>query len=59
MIVLTMFLFEVCGFGYCNGLYMLSPDSGTIRRCALVGVGVSQGVGFKTLILAAWMQVFH
>ena len=41
MIVLTMFLFEVCGFGYCNGLYMLSPDSGTIRRCALVGVGVA------------------
>jgi len=24
----------------CDGLYMLSPGSGTIRRCSLVGVGV-------------------
>jgi hypothetical protein len=25
----------------CDGLYMLGPVSGTIRRCGLVGVGVS------------------
>ena len=25
----------------CDGLYMLGPGSGTIRRCGLVGVGVS------------------
>ena len=28
----------------CDGLYMLSPGSGTIRRCGLVGVGVSMWV---------------
>jgi hypothetical protein len=27
--------------GLCDGLYMLGPESGTIRRCGLVGVGVS------------------
>jgi hypothetical protein len=27
-----------------DGLYMLGPGSGTIRRCGLVGVGVSQWV---------------
>ena len=32
---------------------MLGPGSDTIRRC---GVGLSLGVAFKTLILAAWMQ---
>jgi hypothetical protein len=26
---------------HCDGLYMLGPGSGTIRRCGLVGVGVS------------------
>jgi hypothetical protein len=25
----------------CDGLYTLSPGNGTIRRCGLVGVGVS------------------
>ena len=25
----------------CDSLYMLSPESGRIRRCGLVGVGVS------------------
>ena len=25
----------------CDGLYMLGPGSGTIRRCGPVGVGVS------------------
>ena len=25
----------------CDGLYILGPGSGTIRRCGLVGVGVS------------------
>ena len=25
----------------CDGLYMLGPGSGTIRRCGLLGVGVS------------------
>jgi hypothetical protein len=28
----------------CDGFYMLYPGSGTIRRCGLVGVGVSQWV---------------
>ena len=27
--------------GTCDGLYMLGPGNGTIRRCDLVGVGVS------------------
>ena len=38
---------------------MLGPGSGTIRRYGLVGVGVSLGMGFKPLILAAWKSVFH
>ena len=39
---------------------MLNPGSGTIRRCGLVEVGVPLvGVGYKTLILAAWKTVFH
>ena len=25
----------------CDGLYMLSPKSGTVGKCSLVGVGVS------------------
>jgi hypothetical protein len=29
----------------CDGLYMLGPGSGAIRRCGLVGVGVSLGRG--------------
>ena len=29
------------GTDSCDGLYMLGPGSGTIRRCGLVGVGVS------------------
>jgi hypothetical protein len=37
---------------------MLSEGNGTIRRCGPVGVGVSLGVGFKTLTLAAWKPVF-
>ena len=50
----------------CDGLYMLGPGSGTIRRSSPVGVGwpywsrhVTVGVGFKTLILAAWKPVFY
>jgi hypothetical protein len=27
--------------GTCDGWYMLGPESGIIRRCGLVGVGVS------------------
>jgi hypothetical protein len=27
--------------GNCDGLYMLGPGSGTVRRCGFVGVGVS------------------
>ena len=52
--------------GHCGGSYMLSPGSGTIRRCDLVGVGVALlkedvtvGVGFKTLILVVWKPVFY
>ena len=46
----------------CGGLNMLSPWIGTTRRCGLVGVGhslvggseITVGVGFETLLLAAW-----
>ena len=47
-----------------DGLNMLGPRSGTIRRCSLVGVGcglvrvsVTVGVGFKTLLLDSWKSV--
>ena len=54
---------NICTYGilyiYCDGLYMLGTEGGTIRRWGLVGVAVSLGVvGFKTLILAAWKPVF-
>ena len=54
---------NICTYGilyiYCDGLYMLGPGSGTIRRWGLVGVGVSLGVvGFKTLIIAPRKPVF-
>ena len=43
----------------CDGLYILGPRSGTIRSCGLLGgICVSVGVGLKTLILAAWNEVF-
>jgi hypothetical protein len=46
--------------GYCGGLNMLGPGSGTIRRyvwpCQRECVTV--GVDFKTLILAIWKPVF-
>ena len=38
--------------GRCDGLYMLGSGSGSVGRCGLVGVGV--GLGFNTLVLAAW-----
>jgi hypothetical protein len=37
----------------CDGVYMLGPGSGTIRRCGLVRCA-NVGVGFTTLVLAAW-----
>ena len=49
---------------HCSGLYMLGPESGTIRGYDSVGVGVDLeevchcGCGFKTLILAAYKPVF-
>jgi hypothetical protein len=49
----------------CDGLHMLGPRSGTIRSYGPVGVSVASwsrcvtvGVGFNTLLLAAWKQVF-
>ena len=49
----------------CDGLYMLDPGSGTIKRYGLVGVGmvfwrkcVTVGVDFKTVTLAAWKSIF-
>lgn len=27
--------------GYCDGLYILGPGSGTIRRCGPFGVGMA------------------
>jgi hypothetical protein len=48
-----------------GGLNLLGPGSSTIRRCDLIGVGVALleeirhfGVGFETLLLAAWKPVF-
>ena len=46
----------------CGGLNTLSPWISTTRRCGLVGVGhslvggseITVGVGFETLLLAAW-----
>jgi hypothetical protein len=41
---------------------MTALGCGTIWRCGLVGVGtafsVTLGMGFKTLVLAAWKLVF-
>ena len=44
----------------CYSLNMLGPGSGTIRRCGLVGVGVSLWVwALRNLVLAAWKLIFH
>jgi hypothetical protein len=32
---------ELVCVDHCDGLYMFGPESGTIRRCGIVGVGVS------------------
>ena len=47
-------------FYLCGDLNMLGPGSGTIRKCDLVGVGMTLleevcycGVGFETLLLAS------
>jgi hypothetical protein len=32
---------SLSALGYCDGLYMLGPGSGTFRKCDLVGVGVA------------------
>jgi hypothetical protein len=52
--------------GNCDGLYILGLGSGTIWRCALVGIGVTWlewvchcGCGHKILTLVAWKSVFH
>jgi hypothetical protein len=37
---------------------MVGSGSGTIRRCSLVRIYVTVGLGFKTLILAVWEPVF-
>ena len=31
------------GLWYCGGLNMFDPESGTIRRCVLVEIGVASG----------------
>jgi hypothetical protein len=46
----------------CDGLYILGPESDTIWKCGLVGIGVTWlkcGCGLKTLTLVAWKSVFH
>jgi hypothetical protein len=50
----------------CDGFYILGPESGTIWRCGLGGIGVYWlewvchcGCGYKSLTLVAWMSVFH
>jgi hypothetical protein len=49
----------------CGSLNMHGPESGTIRKCGLVGVGVALleavchlGMSFVTLLLAAWRTEF-
>ena len=52
----------------CGSLNMLGPESGTIWRCGLVGVGVTLleevleevtvVIDFKIFVLAAWKPVF-
>ena len=37
-------LLQYFTFAQCGGLYVFGPESGTIRRCGLVGVGVSPWV---------------
>jgi hypothetical protein len=37
---------------------MLGSESGTIRRCDLVGGSVTMGVGNETLLLTMWDPVF-
>lgn len=45
--------------GLCDGLYMLGPESGTIRRYDVAGVGVSLRHGLKTRLLASWKPVLY
>jgi hypothetical protein len=42
----------------CDGLYMLGPGSGTIKRCGPVVVSVSLWVWALRLTLAAWKLIF-
>jgi hypothetical protein len=50
----------------CSGLYMLGPGRVTIRRCGLVGVGVTLlgkhatvGLSNEILLLIIWEPVFY
>ena len=44
---------------HCDGLYMLSPGSGTIRRGGTVEVGVAPWVwALRASILPAWKPIF-
>jgi hypothetical protein len=36
-----MILFSIMRLQFCDGLYMLSPETGNIRGCGPVGVGVA------------------
>jgi hypothetical protein len=38
---------------------MLGPESGTIRRYDVAGVGVSLRHGLKTRLLASWKPVLY
>jgi hypothetical protein len=57
---LFLFSFYFLTQGACDGLYILGPGSGTIRRCGLVAIGVTWlewvchcGCGYKILTLVA------
>ena len=52
-VYLFMYECSICMYTLCEGLNMLGPGKGTIRRCGLAGGSITAGVGFKTLILAA------
>lgn len=54
----SVMLLKIHGFYMlCDGLCMLRPGSGAIRRCGLLEWCGHVGVGFKTPILASWKPV--
>ena len=49
----TLLRFDQYPQPHCGDLYMLELESGIIRNCYLVAVGVTEGMNTNTFILAA------